>query len=624
MKRRMHPPLYILSILVLLFIAVLCMPSHVQAAASDTDKNPTIAADGFEIVGTPTNRAGPSMYAHVRQEAFEANPGWFEIRETVPPTTGAAGWDDRAKRAQAQMALAEVVDASTGYSKVEWANARDAQHYGPGEQIRIRVKFTKPVIIHQDTKLRITLRGFAYMDIDTTVHDDPLVAPTDLPGSGRQNLRTVYHWSVDENDAVSQTASDNLYVTFTYTVQDGDFTPEGIRMPAWDDPLYRQDQSGGYLRIGSQPTVSDYGPRSVIPTDNGWSSYVPLNSSKVRGQVTAGTADTGTAANGDYEGAFVWPVDVADPGQRPFTYLGESLPYKRLNLNGVNVYLYSVDTFSADTVVAQIVDGIGARHDPLDTTHPTIGDAVAEQTGAFEIEIKFANYVTGSRYAEQPQSNTFGADKILIDGDDVERDDWTISGADFYAVDAVATAAAGVNDPFAGELKHSTPYAVYRATITPPANFDGDVAISIAEGAITDLAGNTSKASADALTVPVNTITDVTIPDEMLLAKIKEELGIAAGTVVPQADMLRLTSLDLSGLDVSDLTGLEFATNLEELDLSDTEVLDISALLTLTSLVELSLSGTPVSDITPLSDLTNLKVLDLSDTQVSDISALSK
>ena len=625
MKRRMHPlspPFYMLSILVLLFIAVLCMPSHVQAAAADADKNPTIAADGYEIVGTPTNPAGPSMYAHVRQEAFEG--GWFEIRETVG-ITGIAGWNDSNKRAQAQMALASVVDASTGYSTVAWADARAAQHYGSDEPIRIRVKFTKPVIIHEDTKLRITINGFAYMDIDTMVHDDPLVNPrTDLPDQGRDGQGTVFHWSVDENGDVSTTATDNLYVTFVYTVQDGNFTTEGIRMPAWDDPFYAPDGSGGYDRVGNLPTGGT-DQRYIIPTDDGWSNYRAPKHGRIRGNIVAGKADTGTAPGGAYEGAFVWPIDVTDPGQRPFTYLGESLPYRRLTDGGTNVYLYSVDTFSADTVVAQIVDGIGARHDPLDPAHPTIGDTVAEQTGAFDIEIKFANYVSGSRYAEQPQSDTFGADKILID-DAPNPSGWTITDADFYAVDAVSTAADNVIDVFAGELKHVPSYVVYRATITPPANFNGDVAISIAEGAITDLAGNTSKASADALTVPVNTPApaEVTIPDATLLAKIKETLNISAGTAVTPANMLELTSLDLSGSDVSKLTGLEHATNLEELDLSNTEVSDISALSSLTSLVELSLSGTPVEDISALSNLTNLKVLDLSDTQVSDISPLSQ
>ena len=115
----------------------------------------------------------------------------------------------------------------------------------------------------------------------------------------------------------------------------------------------------------------------------------------------------------------------------------------------------------------------------------------------------------------------------------------------------------------------------------------------------------------------------VNIPDATLLAKIKKTLDIPAGTAVTQADMLRLTNLGLGESNVSDLTGLEYATNLKDLYAWDTQVSDISALSTLTNLEDLSLIGTQVSDISALSTLTKLERLHLNDTQVSDISALS-
>ncbi len=592
------------------------MPSHVQAAAADQPR-PTIAADGYEIVEDPTNPAGHSVYAHVRQGAFEAMPtGWGDVRATLDQDR----WRVAAKRREAQATLAGLVNAETGYTtanEVAWDDARMARQYGPGDTIKIRVKFTRPVIIHQDAKLVIWLGRNVPMDIDTAVHDEATVALN----PDTNNLGAIFIKSVDESgNIVTGNAAANVYVTFEYTVQEGDIRVQGIEMFSWDKPFYRDANMDSMFDRDTERQKDDF--NLIYSAANNDHIYVAVGDRLVTGTQVGNNPYPGTAPNGNYFGAFVWPISPKVSGG--FSYLGQSLPNGRLDPAETDPNLYAVDTFRAETVVTHIVDGIGARRSPLDTAHPTIGDTVAEQTGAFDIEIKFTNSGEG---AEQPNSDTFGAAKILLAGEGVERADWTISDAAFYGLDAVATE----GDPFAGEIKHSASYTVYRATITPPANFDGDVAISIAEGAITDLAGNTSKASdvesvlGSTLTVPVNTVVEVTIPDETLLAAIKETLSIAAGTAVTSADMLGLTSLDLGGSDVSDLTGLEHATNLEELDLSDTQVENISALSSLTSLLELSLSGTPIEDedISHLSGLINLKKLDLSDTQVSDISPLS-
>ncbi len=574
------------------------MPSHVSALAREQDR-PTIAADGYEIVEDPTNPAGPALYTHVRQGAFEAMPGWGDVRATRGPD----GWTD-AKRREAQATLAGLVNADgyTTANEVAWDDARMARQYGPGDTIKIRVKFTRPVLIHQDTKLRILLDRSVYMDIDTAVHNEAKVALN----PDTDNLGAVFIKSVDESGDLSDSAN-TFYVTFEYTVQDGDIRVQGIEMFHWDKPFFRDANMDGEYDLATENQSDSF--NLIWSRSNNIDRYVGLATDHVRGTITAGSPDAGTASGGNYFGAFVWPTSpkVHTGG---FVYLGQSLANGRLDPAETDPNLYAVDTLRADTVVTHIVDGIGARYAPLSTAHPTIGDDIAEQTGAFEIEIKFANYHTAEIYAEQPRSNTFGAAEILLDGEGVERADWTITDAAFYGLDAVdpgtynteAQEIQESDDAFDGEIKPSTSYAVYRATITPPANFDGDVAISIAEDAITDLAGNTSKASGNTLTVPVNTVVEVNIPDETLRAEIEEELRIAAGTAVTSVDMLRLTELDLSDSDVSDLTGLEYATNLEEL----------------------YLGGTPVSDVSPLANLINLRVLDLSDTQVSDITPLSQ
>ena len=125
----------------------------------------------------------------------------------------------------------------------------------------------------------------------------------------------------------------------------------------------------------------------------------------------------------------------------------------------------------------------------------------------------------------------------------------------------------------------------------------------------------------------------VNIPDARLREAINKALGEnrAADAAVTEAEMKALTTLEVQAYrgrvwaPMSDLTGLEKATNLTSLKLwISTSVSDISHLSDLTNLTTLSLGGsTSVSDISHLSDLTNLTTLSLISTSVSDISHLS-
>ena len=115
----------------------------------------------------------------------------------------------------------------------------------------------------------------------------------------------------------------------------------------------------------------------------------------------------------------------------------------------------------------------------------------------------------------------------------------------------------------------------------------------------------------------------VNIPDANLRAAIEKALGKASGAAITTADMARLTRLVASNANISDLTGLEQATNLTSLSLSSNTVSDISAVSGLTNLRVLSLSSNTVSDISAVSGLTNLTNLSLYRNTVSDISAVS-
>ena len=114
------------------------------------------------------------------------------------------------------------------------------------------------------------------------------------------------------------------------------------------------------------------------------------------------------------------------------------------------------------------------------------------------------------------------------------------------------------------------------------------------------------------------------IPDANLQAAIEAALGKASGATITEAEMKTLTHLTASNADISDLTGLEAATNLTLLALTNNDITDISALSGLTNLKRLYLNGNNITDISPLSGLTNLTNLTLTENDITDISALSE
>ncbi len=115
----------------------------------------------------------------------------------------------------------------------------------------------------------------------------------------------------------------------------------------------------------------------------------------------------------------------------------------------------------------------------------------------------------------------------------------------------------------------------------------------------------------------------VTIPDIYLRAAIEKALGKASGATITKGDMETLNDLEAVTAGISDLTGLEFATNLTGLELGGNTIADISALSGLTNLRVLGLRFTNVTDISALSGLTNLTELWLGANTITDISALS-
>ncbi len=120
----------------------------------------------------------------------------------------------------------------------------------------------------------------------------------------------------------------------------------------------------------------------------------------------------------------------------------------------------------------------------------------------------------------------------------------------------------------------------------------------------------------------------VHIPDPNLRAAIAEELGKSPNAPITVEEMERLKKLELQSKGIQDLTGLQFATNMDRLVLAPwgeegNQVSDLSPIAGLVNLKVLDLFGNNVSDLSPLAGLINLEWLTFERNNVSDLLPLA-
>jgi serine/threonine protein kinase len=107
--------------------------------------------------------------------------------------------------------------------------------------------------------------------------------------------------------------------------------------------------------------------------------------------------------------------------------------------------------------------------------------------------------------------------------------------------------------------------------------------------------------------------------DAQLQVAVESALGIVAPRPV---DMLNLVKLQAGELGITNLSGLEYAKNLEWLELHNNKICDLTPLAGLTKLSFLALNDNRISDISVLSGMKDLVWLWLYDSQITDVSPL--
>ncbi len=560
---------------VLLLIAGIAMLAAPMATVQAT--KPELRSVEIESEGTHT---GHSLYSYSRQHLYQ------DWEDNTNPDEAARD----ARRADLVAGQRGEILTAPGYSNPPMG--QEIKVFGNGDEIVLKLTFHIDVkVVHDGTSNLPSLR---------LVFDGEALRP---PPDGTDR-DAVY------DSARTAADTDLKVVYFTYTVQDNDnLFGDGINID-------------GKVRDG-RPSYKDDANNFII--DN--ATTIPADVS------TTADTDKWKTPSGD---AYIYSKQL----NRDFYVGRQNMNYKEPTTHpyihtGLN---YQVDAKRASVRIPGLIKdgthdvqtGYRTAYVNFATTDPDA--AVTEpdtQTVSFDVEFLFYNYGIGgdddgviadSTRGFEATDITFTVDDTAVTLGTTAPADWQVSDPILIGLDHRDPGFFATEKEDNGLVKHSSAFKVYRATITPPAVFEGDVEITVPEDATMDIAGNLSYAS-NTLTVPVDTASiAVNIPDAALRAKIKEELDIAAGTAVTRGDMLGLTDLDLSDSDVSDLTGLKYATNLEELNLEGTPVSDVSPLSTLTTLKELDLSDTPVEDISSLSTLTNLEELDISGTtQVSDI-----
>ena len=116
----------------------------------------------------------------------------------------------------------------------------------------------------------------------------------------------------------------------------------------------------------------------------------------------------------------------------------------------------------------------------------------------------------------------------------------------------------------------------------------------------------------------------VLIPDANLAASIRESLGLAPDTTITQLDMLGLGRLNAPKKQIVDLTGLQYAINLQRVDLNENQIVDLTPITELTQLRSLLIIRNKIRDISPLAGLTQLSEFWIWENQITDISPLSE
>ena len=351
-----------------------------------------------------------------------------------------------------------------GYSlKDSLGEGQAVKFFKLGDEIKFKVTFNIDVSVTGNPALRLDFDG---------ERSDGMLKP-----------HAVYDATATEAE------SNDAIVYFKYTVREGDDCfGDGISFAAGsavnNTQAYVADDDNYIRDAASGSTDTD----NFVPPDN-WVFRTALNT---------------------FYGTTVWPIP------RDTVYIHDGLKYL-------------IDTISASVRITGLIkpdthSTNDLRTAPMDftkggftTTNANVDVTEADDvTGPFDVEFLFFNYGIGTK-ADGVLADTtqgFEAADIKITGPGVAANQagWTVEGPVLIGLDHRDAEFPGKSDEDIGLVKHSSGFKVYKATITPPVDYDGDVMITVPAGATMDIAGNPNLLSNTLNVSVVSVATTVGVP----------------------------------------------------------------------------------------------------------------
>ncbi len=126
------------------------------------------------------------------------------------------------------------------------------------------------------------------------------------------------------------------------------------------------------------------------------------------------------------------------------------------------------------------------------------------------------------------------------------------------------------------------------------------------------------------LTLKVTEDSQIQFPDLAFKTLISRRLGKTIDAAIYKSDVLEITDLYANNSGITDLTGLQYFTNLKTLYLGRNNLKKITPLAKLTNLTYLDLRSCGLNDVTSLKSLTSLTFLDVASNSIQDFSPLGQ
>ena len=405
----------------------------------------------------PAAQSGKSLYSFARQRLL----GDWGVATNRPNLIGG----------QSGTLLVEP-----GYSRKDSLGEGQAvKFFKVGDEIKFKVTFNINVQVNGNPALRLSFDGERSND-PRAVYDKP----------------------------ATDAETDNKIVYFKYTVRAGDDCfGDGIGFPA----------GTGTQIMGSHPrNPVFYDNNNNIEVHGGGNKFGPSGASQDPASIFQ------TKINQFYwnmQGGNLNPPSPIPPGS---AYIHDGLDYL-IDTIKANVRITGIikdATHPNDLRTAAVDFSTGSFTDTNANVDVTEGDDV---TGSFDVEFLFFNYGTGGGngvIADTTQGFDSGDIKITGPGVAADQAGWKVSDPVVIGLDHRDPGFPAKDDD--AQVKHSAAFKVYKATITPPSIYDGDVMITVPAGATMDIAGNGNLAS-NTLTVSIISL-GVPVKDTLTLPSV--------------------------------------------------------------------------------------------------------